>query len=99
MSSGSLVVCLTLGAAALALWIGVRFPGRGPQRVASIGLHLALSLVAVQAAPVAMRLLVEDSESAPVAAVALLGLFLPALVYAFLAALWLMRRVQLGITR
>ena len=99
MTGGSLVACLTLGAGALALWIGVRFPGRGPQRLAAIALHLALSLVAVQAAPVVMRMLIDARESASVGVLALLGVFLPALVYVFLSALWLMRRVQLAIPR
>ncbi len=94
MSHDALVLVVVAGAAVVALWGHVRFPGALPARRGVLLAHLIASLVALQVAPAAMVLIPGASESALPATVALLGVFFPALVYVFLTAIWIIRTVQ-----
>ena len=94
MSLGTFVIALTLGAALLALWAGVRFPRMGPDTLSGAMLQVALALVAGWfLVPAAMSTVVGWGEPAgPILAVLLFAL--PALTYLFLASLWAMRVLQ-----
>jgi hypothetical protein len=88
-----LVLILTVGAAALALWTSIRFGGIAPQgmRVSVVHICVALALVNL-VVPQLMQPIIGDGESVPRILVALFGVFLPALVYAFLSGLWALSR-------
>jgi hypothetical protein len=58
--------------------------------------HCALAFAAVQLAPVAIHMIVRDTESGRLALFGLLYVFLPAVVYAFLTSIWLMKLVAGG---
>jgi hypothetical protein len=85
----SFMTGLTLGAALLAAWLDYRLgdarPGTPEQRM----IHAALSVVGLFAA-VGLLYLVHGIPQA-IFMVAVLGAFLPALVYALLAGFWMLR--------
>jgi hypothetical protein len=86
-------IFFVLGAAAIALWISVRFPQLKPQRLAFIVIHLVLAMVLAQLLP--FGLLLPISASAAIQLMAgILTLALPVLVYTLLIAIWLLRIVQ-----
>jgi hypothetical protein len=87
MSPVVLTVALLVGAASLALWTDVRFPGLQPESIRTRFVHAGLSTVAVLTIPI-------PSTPGTLQLLALLGLFLPALVWSFLSALWLLRSLQ-----
>ena len=93
MSLVGFSICFVLGAAAIALWISVRFPQLKPQRLAIIMVHLVLAMVLAQLLP--FGLLLPISASAAIQLMAgILTLALPVLVYTLLVAIWLLRVVQ-----
>lgn len=94
MSREALVFCLVVGAALLALWIEVRFTSRHAWSWGVVAFHLLAALVVLSATPHLMDALFAKSESPARLMLALFGLFLPALVYAFTAAVWTLKRVQ-----
>jgi hypothetical protein len=93
MSSGTFLIVLTAGAALLAMWLHVRFPSLGPDRMARAVVHAAAAFVLVRVAGG-----VGDSLTG-FAAVMLL--VLPALVYALLCTIWVLQHAQaaLGLSR
>ena len=88
MTTSLLAIALLFGGAALAAWVQVRFPRLGPADWRILLLHLiAVVLVLNGGMQAAMRGLVAvGTESAAITAA--LGVALPALVYAFLIAIW-----------
>ena len=83
-------IFFVLGAAAIAVWISVRFPQLKPQRLAIIMVHLVLAMVLAQLLP--FGLLLPISASAAIQLMAgILTLALPVLVYTLLVAIWLLR--------
>jgi hypothetical protein len=91
MTIDGFVLALLLAAAALALWLHLRFPDRGPGGMPASLAHVALALVAgsllVPAArPAALSL--GPALGPPVLAV---GVMLPPLVYLILGMIWVMR--------
>jgi hypothetical protein len=94
MSFGAFIVVMTLGAAALALWAGVRFPRMGPETLTGALIQVAVALMAGWfLVPAAISSVVRWDETAgPLIAVLLFAL--PALTYLFLASLWAMRVLQ-----
>ncbi len=93
MSNGTFVLGLTAGAALLALWVHVRFPSLAPERLGRTVLHAMTAFALLQATT-----LVGDSSTI-VPAVFLC--VLPALVYALLCTIWVLRQAQtaLGLSR
>jgi hypothetical protein len=79
MSGGTFLVALVVGAAALALWLHVRFPGLAPKSLRRRGFAAVAAFLLVGVVPVAAT------------ALSLLGVFLPVLVFSFLTALWLLQ--------
>jgi hypothetical protein len=94
MSFGAFIVVMTLGAAALALWVGARFPRIGPHTLAGALIQVAVALAAGWfLVPAAISSVVRwDDTAGPLIAVLLFAL--PALTYLFLASLWAMRVLQ-----
>ena len=75
----------------LAVWLLQRFPEHSPNRLRQTLIHFGFSLALVWAAPFLVDLLASGSRLAAVAATFLL--VLPALVYASLAAAWVLMSV------
>lgn len=93
MSVNVFLIVFAAGAAGIALWIDARFPALAPASFRSCFIHAGVSLVLGQLiVPLAIQALAANG-SQPVVLVAVLGLGLPALVYCFLAALWVMKLV------
>lgn len=93
MSNGTFVFALAVGAALLAVWIHVRFPALAPERLGRTLAHAVVAFALLQLAPPLVG---------PAALLA--GVFLvvlPALVYALLSAIWMLRHLQtaLGLPR
>ena len=88
MGSSGLLATISVGAAVLALWSYVRWPGAAPAslRRAVVRVLLALALLQVGAIPLGAA-----GESAALAVLALVGVVVPLLTFAFLTALWVMR--------
>ncbi|HWJ31479.1 MAG TPA: hypothetical protein VNR59_03990 [Gaiellaceae bacterium] len=80
---------LTLGAALLAVWLDGRFADRRPQSPSAAMTHGAIGALAVLGAA-GLLVLVYGIPQAAFMAI-LLCTFLPALVYALLAGLWMLR--------
>ena len=79
MSLATLVVALLAGAGVLALWVHVRFPQLAPSGFPARMLAAASAVVLIGTLPVTATL------------VGLVGFLLPALVFSFLTALWLLQ--------
>jgi len=85
----TLTMALTLGAALLAVWIDLRFPGLRPKTTAQGLTHSAVGVFAMFGAAGLLALVYGIPDWAFLAVV--LGVFLPTLVYALLAGLWMLR--------
>lgn len=86
MSNGTFALVLTVGAALLALWIDTRLPKLAPVTMGRVILHVGIALLTLQ--------LIPKATSNTMIYVGLFGVALPALVYSFLAAIWLLRFAQ-----
>lgn len=89
MDIGELLVAIAVGAALLALWSYVRWPGAAPTSFGGAIVRALLAFGLLQLGVVALEAAVGASPS--VVVVAVLGLIVPALTFAFLASLWLLR--------
>ena len=97
MSPHSFVVVLVVASAVLAFWVGARFPGLGPHRLAYAVLNLFCGLAAIQAIPGLTNAVL--AMSADVARYLVpFGLALPLFTYAFLTGLWLLRLIHRSAT-
>ena len=85
---------LTIGCLALAVWLDLRLgearPGRYTRRIA----HAAAAFVALEASVAALYYGKGHGLGASGIVAGVFLLFLPALVYSFLAGLWLMRTLM-----
>lgn len=96
MSTGFLLLCVALGAGAIALWIQARIgSGRlAPGNMRAALLHVGASLVVGQlAVPILMKVLLAG-DSPVLTLVAIFGVAFPALVYCLLASIWMIRMLQ-----
>jgi hypothetical protein len=92
-SVNAFLVVFAAGAAAVAIWVDARFPALAPASFRASFVHAGVSLVLGQLiVPLAIQALSGTGSSVIVLA-AVLALGLPALVYCFLAALWVLRLV------
>lgn len=89
MGGSGLLGVISLGAAALALWSYVRWPGAAPATIrgALVRVVVAFGLLQVGAVPLDAA----ADASAALAVVAVVGVVVPLLTFAFLASLWIMR--------
>jgi len=79
LTAAVFVVVYALGAGALALWVDVRFPNLAPGALMHRVGAAALATCVVSAVPLSPTV------------VGLIGVFLPALCFSLLTALWLLR--------
>jgi hypothetical protein len=86
MSKELFVLALAVGAGLLAMWVYVRFPGLAPARIGKTLFHTVAAF---------MLLLMSPGLGVSVSAIGLVFLFiLPALVYALLCTLWMLKHAQ-----
>ena len=98
MGAPTFVLALFLGAAALALWSDVRLGERGPTELPRILLHALAAFLFLRFAREAVVGVVEQGEVSRTILV-LFGVLLPALVYVFLASLWVLKLVRTALPR
>ena len=91
MNMGLFLVLLGVGGAAIAFWIDARYPKLGPREYQVAFLHVITAVfVATLVVPPALAVTRSlPSQQATVLAIVLIGL--AALVYAFLAGVWIVR--------
>jgi hypothetical protein len=82
-------VLFAIGAGALALWFDVRFPGLSPERLPTMIGHAFVSMVALDAAAMALRAVSGGPHVRTVAV--LMSVMLPALMYTFVVCVWVMK--------
>jgi hypothetical protein len=87
-----LVIALTCGAAALALWIDARFPRVHPST-------LVLRLVSAGGAAVVLRAIRFPADPPALQIAVLFGIVFPALVWAFVSAIGLLRYLRAAALR
>ena len=83
----------------IGLGLDVRFPGAVPGRKELLSLPVLRALAALRAAPTLMAMVPGVEREPGPATLALLGVFMPALAYAVLSALWIMRAAQRALFR
>ena len=90
LSAESFVLVLCAGAALIAIWIAVRLPRFGPERLPTALVHIVLSVVVgavtTRAVAAVAGLWIPTGQF-----IAIFAIALPGLTYMFLAAAWLMR--------
>ena len=86
MSNSMFVLALGAGAALIAVWFHARFPSLAPERLGRTVLHLVAAFAVVSLAP--------SAASGYSAYIAIFCVVLPALVYAFLCTLWMLKLAQ-----
>jgi hypothetical protein len=89
-----LVLAVALGAAAIALWLDVRFEARTPQTLAQAVLHAAVAVGALQLLPTILHVILAGSDSPVRKMAAVFAAVLPTLTYVWLASIWLLKVVQ-----
>ncbi len=98
MSVTLFLVLFALGAAALALWIDVRFPRLAPSALRPALIIVGVSVLAAQlVVPPALQYLF-GTGSWPLSLVGLFCLALPALTFTFLAAIWVIKIFREALT-
>jgi hypothetical protein len=86
-----IVLMIGVGAGAIAVWIDVRFPRLAPDEMRRALIHVGISIVVAQLlVPIGMHLLL-SVEQVPATLVAIFGVAFPAIVYALLAGLWVIK--------
>ena len=91
MDSASLVVAMSLGSAAVALWLFVRFPRLAPARAGLKMAHLVAALAVAQfVAPPAMTFVIHGSNALWPSLLALFSIFVPSQLYAYLSGIWVL---------
>jgi hypothetical protein len=94
VNPGLFVVFIALGAAAIALWIDARFPGIAPANIRGIVIHAALAVAAGQLLVPAGLGFVRSLESHVMTLVGVFGVAFPALIYALLVGVWMIKTAQ-----
>ena len=92
MSPAVFTVALVIGAATLALWTDVRFPGLAPA-------SLTARFVNAGVAALALVLFPPPNEPGSFEIAVIVSLLLVALGYAFLTGIWLLRALQGALLR
>jgi len=87
MSSSAFVFILSVGCGLLALWVHARFPKLAPEHVGKTLLHTGLAFALLRLSPGMV-------ESRTMAIITILVLVVPALSYALLCSIWMLKHVQ-----
>ncbi len=88
MSSSAFVFILSVGCGLLALWVHARFPKLAPEHVGKTLLHTGLAFALLRLSPGMVESPVDGRSSRS------LVLVVPALSYALLCSIWMLRHVQ-----
>jgi hypothetical protein len=94
VSVQGLLFFVALGAAAIAVWLTVRFPSREPRNVRWSFMHMGISIFAVMLMPKLIALVVNGSDLYVRKMAAVFVVVLPLLTYAWLATIWILKTVQ-----
>ena len=89
MTAGQLLMTLTIGTAALALWSYVRWPGAAPATMKGAVLRVAIALVLLQVGAGALEIGISAVPS--LAILVVVGAVIPVLTYTFLASIWFLK--------
>ena len=93
MTVHTFLICLAVGAGAIALWLDVRLPKLMPWSLRRLLVHLVLAVSVVYLVGPAMTLV--TSSALPAAGLAaVFCVAFPVLIYEFLVGLWLIRLAQ-----
>jgi hypothetical protein len=93
LSVDAFVAFLAVAASLLALWLVMRFPSAGPRGFGLALAHVCVALVVASFATSGASVVLQSGiTDAPY--VATFGLVLPALVYVFVAAAWMISVLQ-----
>jgi hypothetical protein len=96
----SFTLTLVLAAFLLATWCDVRFEPLRPSTLQWRMAHVAVACIALQLAAVGVGVLGPEGAGIGRHLVAVLAVLLPAFVYTFLSALWLLRTLaEVGFAR
>jgi hypothetical protein len=99
MTGSEFLIALTLGAAALALWINFRFPGIAPEQIRTAVIHVGAALLVGQAVVPLVHSLLPDMSAVAQALIMTFAIGLPALVYSLLSSIWIIRLAQAAFRR
>lgn len=95
MSNAALfTLSASAGAALLALWLDTRFPGLAPATLARRLAAIVAACVAVEAGAWLFERVLAWSVTPPLRGLLALGVLLPALLFSFLACIWILRSLQ-----
>jgi hypothetical protein len=87
-------ISVGVGAAALALWIDARWPQLAPDALGHRFLALGLACVVIQLGVLGFERTLALSLVEHVRSLLALGVLLPAMTFAFVTAVWLLRSLQ-----
>jgi hypothetical protein len=87
MSSSAFVVILSVGCGLLALWVYARFTKLAPEHVGKTLLHTGLAFALLRLSPGVV-------ESPTLAVITVVVFVVPALSYALLCSIWMLKHVQ-----
>jgi len=93
LTAHTFLLCLTVGAGAIALWVDVRVPKLMPWSMRRLLVHLVLAIVCVYVVGPAMTLVTSSAVPAAGLAAVFVVAF-PVLVYEFLVGVWMIRLAQ-----
>lgn len=94
MSVTAFVPLLAVGAAALALWVDVRFPSLASIDWRIVFCHLFAAMLLINIAMPDLVVLVRDAHIPGSYTFAAVGVVLPAIMYLFLASIWTLKLAQ-----
>jgi len=89
MTAGQLLIAFTLGAAALAIWTYVRWPGAAPATMKGAIVRVVIALALLRVGIGVLE--IGDGASPFVASLVVVGSVIPVLTFAFLASIWFMK--------
>jgi hypothetical protein len=93
------LIALTLGAGAIALWINFRFPTLAPDNIRRAVIHVGAALLVGQVVVPVLHSFIADVNPLLRAMLTTFALGLPALVYALLSSIWVIRIAQGALRR
>jgi hypothetical protein len=99
MTVHQFLMVLTVGAAAIALWINARFPKLAPDGIRTAIIHVGAAMLVGQVLLPSLTDVIPGSNPVMRALVITFILGLPALVYTLLASIWVIRIAQGALLR
>jgi len=87
---------LLLGAAAIAVWMRVRFPRLTPKSLAALAANILVAVGALTMVPAVIRLVIHVLPTPASIVVAIGAITVPALSYVLLSSIWLIGRLAEG---